>query len=357
MFILSEKYPRDFDETAVCQETFYPLLVDPVLTAFVQGHCSCSLQHDLVTEASHNIIVKKNSPVDNKRGIDVDLTNGSSSDSDEDDNEDPRGKNFSSAFNSNHQYSFSTGLPSYSSRAKSFQPASLRRTEESKVREAAVLLKSPAAANSRFYTSKAGEYGLVNGSSSYDDDDDNGEDRRGIHTTFASQHHSSNPQHSLHNSPRYKSLSTAVNTNFTPQTSAGTGHVSLRHDNRLHEVATKLNAMDMGIMLPTSPIVCSSKGDYRFGDSLTERGPILLDAPNGRNELVMAAHSTQSIPKLYPIVGLRGELPGIALPSAIPLDLIHQPQSSITQNMAVQHTSALLTERPQPTRDKIKNKG
>ena len=35
----------------------------------------------------------------------------------------------------------------------------------------------------------------------------------------------------------------------------------------------------------------------------------------------MAAHSTQSIPKLYPIVGLREELPGIALPSPIPLDL------------------------------------
>ena len=68
----------------------------------------------------------------------------------------------------------------------------------------------------------------------------------------------------------------------------------------MREVATKTNAMGMGIMLPTSPIVYSSKGDYRFGDSLAERGPILLDIPNSRNELVMAAHSIQSIPKLYP---------------------------------------------------------
>jgi len=35
----------------------------------------------------------------------------------------------------------------------------------------------------------------------------------------------------------------------------------------------------------------------------------------------MAAYSTQSIPKLYPIVGLRKELPDIALPPPIPLDL------------------------------------
>ena len=173
--------------------------------------------------------------VDNKRGIDVDHTNGSSSDSDEDDNEDPRGKNFNLTLNSStydRQYSFSTGLPSYSSRAKSLQPASLRRTEESKVREAAVLLKLPAATNSRFYTSKAGEY-LIN-------------------------------------------------------------------------------------------------------DNLAERGSILLDVPNGRNELVMAAYYTQNIPKLYPIVGLHKEQSSITLPLPIPLDLIHQPQSSITpQSMVV----------------------
>ena len=75
--------------------------------------------------------------------------------------------------------------------------------------------------------------------------------------------------------------------NFSPQTSAGTGQGNSRHNNRMGEVATKTNAMGMGIMLPTSPIVYSSKGDYRFGDSLTERGPILLDVPNGQNELVI----------------------------------------------------------------------
>ena len=221
------------DHTAVCQESFHPLLVDAGLTTFVQGHSKCSLQHDMVTEASHNI--KNSDPHDYKRGIDVDHTNGSSSDSDEDDNEDPRGKNFNSALNSNRQYSFSTGLPSYGNRAKSLQPASIRRTDESKVREAAVLLKSPAATNSRFYTSKAGE--------------------------------------------------------------------------------------------------------YLISDNLAERGPILLDVPNGRNELVMAAYSTQSIPKLYPIVGLRKELPGIALPPPIPLDLPKLSQikkvTSITSHQQV----------------------
>ena len=181
-------------------------------------------------------------------------------------------------------------------------------------------------------------------SSSSDDDNNNGEDKRGIHSSFVTHHHSSNP---LQSSTRYKSQSTAVNTNLTPQTSAGTGHVSLRHDNRLREVATRTNAMGMGIMLPTSPIVSSSKGDYRFGDSLTERGPILLDVPNGRNELVMAAHLTQSIPKLYPIVGLRQELPGIALPPPIPLDLpkinLSRKITSITSHQQVVREQPLRT--------------
>ena len=47
----------------------------------------------------------------------------------------------------------------------------------------------------------------------------------------------------------------------------------------------------------------------------------MLDIPNEKNELVMAAHSTLEVPKLYPIVGLRKEMPGIALPPPIPLDL------------------------------------
>ena len=65
--------------------------------------------------------------------------------------------------------------------------------------------------------------------------------------------------------------------------------------------------------------LCTSK--YLINDSLTERVSILLDVPNRRSELVMAAYSIQSIPKLYPIVGLHKELPGITLPPLIPLDL------------------------------------
>ena len=187
-----------------------------------------------------------------------------------------------------------------------------------------------------FFEIKERSRGLGDGSSSSDEDDNNGEDKRGIYSSFVAHHHSSNAQHSLQSTRRYKSLSTAVN---IPQTSVNTGHLSLRHDNRMREVATKTNAMGMGIMLPTSPIVYSSKGDYRFGDSLAERGPILLDIPNGRNELVMAAHSTQSIPKLYPIVGLRKELPGIALPPPIPLDLpkinLSRKVTSITSHQQV----------------------
>ena len=165
--------------------------------------------------------------------------------------------------------------------------------------------------------------GYGDGSSSSSDDDNNNEEKRGIHTSFASHHHSSNPQHSLPNSPRHKSLSAAVNTSLTPQTSAGTSHVGLKHEGKMREAAAKPNSTVMGFMLPKSPAMYSSKGDYLIGDSysLAERGPILLDVPNGRNELVMAAYSTQSIPKLYPIVGLRKELPGIALPPPIPLDL------------------------------------
>ena len=79
----------------------------------------------------------------------------------------------------------------------------------------------------------------------------------------------------------------------------------------MREAAAKPSLMVMGFMLPKSPAMYTSKRDYLIGDSysLAERGPILLDVPNVRNELVMAAYYTQSIPKLYPIVGLCKELP------------------------------------------------
>ena len=70
----------------------------------------------------------------------------------------------------------------------------------------------------------------------------------------------------------------------------------------------------------TSRFHTNKADDYLINDSLTEWGYILLDVPNRHNELMMAAYSTQSIPKLYPIVGLCKEMPGIALPPPIPLD-------------------------------------
>ena len=162
--------------------------------------------------------------------------------------------------------------------------------------------------------------GYDNGSSdSSSDEDNNGEDKRGIHTSLVSHYHSHNPQQ--HSSPRYHSLSATVNTNITPQTAAGTGLVGSKHAGKLREVATTKPFIGMGVTLPKSPTMYTSKGEYLISDSLNERGPILLDIPDGRNELVMAAYSTQSIPKLYPIIGLRKELPGIALPPPIPLDL------------------------------------
>ena len=172
-------------------------------------------------------------------------------------------------------------------------------------------------------------FGDWSSSSSDDDDNNNGEDKRGIYPSFVSHHHSSNLQHSSQSSPRmYKLQSTAVNTSLTPQTSAGAGQ---KHEGRLRDIAaTKTNPMSMGTMFSTSPVMYSSKGDYLIGSSLTERNPILLDVPNGRNELVMAAFSTQSIPKLYPIVGFRKELPGIALPPPIPLDL---PKTNLSRKV------------------------
>ena len=87
--------------------------------------------------------------------------------------------------------------------------------------------------------------------------------------------------------------------------------------------------------------------DLNLTDGYNERGPILLDIPNGRNELVMAAHSTQEVPKLYPIVGLRKEMPGIALPPPIPLDLPKIGGNKKTRNVTIQHLGGQQHERLQ----------
>ena len=144
--------------------------------------------------------------------------------------------------------------------------------------------------------------GEGDGSDSSSDEDNNG---RGIHSSFASH---------------YGSRSSAL------QTSARTSHIAAKYaDGRLREAAAPPQAfmgvgMSMGIHTKPSS-VHSSSGDYLISSNLAERGPILLDIPNGRNELVIATQSNLSIPKLYPIVGFRQEPPGIALPQPIPLDL------------------------------------
>ena len=98
--------------------------------------------------------------------------------------------------------------------------------------------------------------------------------------------------------------------------------------------------MGMNFMLPKSQSMYTSTGDYLIGDGLTERGPILIDIPTTQ----IAAHSSQSIPKLYPIIGLCKELPGIALPLPIPLDL---PEISLTRKVT-SITSHQLAVREQP---------
>ena len=131
------------------------------------------------------------------------------------------------------------------------------------------------------------------------------EDERGDHNNLISYYHSSNPKQ------RYKLLSTAVNTSLKPQTFAGTSYI----DSKYPEGNIR------GLKPPKHCLVINN---------LTERDPILLDIPNGQNELVMTPCSAQSIPKLYPIVGLCKELPGIALPPPIPLDL---PEINLTRKV------------------------
>ena len=105
----------------------------------------------------------------------------------------------------------------------------------------------------------------------------------------------------------------------------------------------------------TLPSMLSSKGDHLISGNLAERGPNLLDIPNGhksRNELVIAAHSNLSIPKLYPIVGFRKEPPGIALPPPIPLDLpkidLNKKVSSRRQVVASSHQLPTLSHSIDP---------
>ena len=155
--------------------------------------------------------------------------------------------------------------------------------------------------------------GEGDGSDSSNDEDNNDQ---GIHSSFA-YHYSSNPQqHSLTNNPKYTSAS-------APQTSVGNSLIGAKYpDGRMQEVAVSPQAfvgVGMSVGMLKSSSVYSSNGDKLM--SMAEREQILLDISNAHNELVIAAHSNLSIPKLYPIVGFCKEHPGIALPPPIPLDL------------------------------------
>ena len=160
-------------------------------------------------------------------------------------------------------------------------------------------------------TDFGGKTGDSSSDSSDDDSNNNGDESRSV-----THHHISNHQNSLLSNQNYKSPSAA---SYTLQTPAGINHFSLKQGGtEVREVAVK---PIFDITLSKSLAGYRSKANHFISDDLKERGPILLDLPEGNNELVMAAYSTQSVPKLYPIVGLRKELPGIALPPPIPLDL------------------------------------
>ena len=166
--------------------------------------------------------------------------------------------------------------------------------------------------------------------SSSDSSSDSSIDNDGEDEIKVSHDHNSNLQHSLPNILRYKSLSTTINTSLAPQASAGIGHISSEQhsEGKVREAVTK---PIIGITHPKPSSVYTSKGNYLISDgSLKERGPILLELPGGQNELIMAAFSTQSIPKLYPIIGFHKQLPGIALPPPVHLDL---PKLSVSKKV------------------------
>ena len=159
------------------------------------------------------------------------------------------------------------------------------------------------------------------GSSSEDNDDrdydDHDDDTSIVLNSLVLDHHNSNPPHSTPQHSNYKSLATSINTVRLPQVSASIGFISSEQHSESKTKGPPLQPLISNIY-PNALSVYKQKS---YKDGLKEKGPILLDIPGGPNELVMAAFSTLSIPKLYPIVGLRKELPAIALPPPVPLNL------------------------------------
>ncbi|XP_065920020.1 uncharacterized protein [Dysidea avara] len=194
-----------------------------------------------------------------------------------------------------------------------------------------------------------GENNNGSSSSSNESDDDNseGDDRGEINTnTLPSHHVNTSLQHSL---PTHKPPP-AVHSGFSSLLPGGATFSSNRTDRIREAKVPPLQHVAITPNLSTkSPGagIYTTTTDLNLTDGYNERGPILLDIPNGRNELVMAAHSTQEVPKLYPIVGLRKEMPGIALPPPIPLDLPKTGGNKKTRNVTIQHLGGQQHERLQ----------
>ncbi|XP_065893671.1 tetratricopeptide repeat protein 28-like isoform X2 [Dysidea avara] len=167
---------------------------------------------------------------------------------------------------------------------------------------------------------------------------------------------------SLQISPRHYESRQSAKLTSLPTASAFVGERSERARN-VHVAASNNITPTLPTRPPNSTLYDST--DFLLGSGSNEKGPILLDVPNGKNELVMAAVLTQEVPKLYPIVGLRTEMPGIALPPPIPLDLPvlggkkkiknvkvdrHQQQTVATRNWpsaAANHNTAITLSKQQ----------
>ena len=153
-------------------------------------------------------------------------------------------------------------------------------------------------------------------SSSEDDDDSDDDDDKSVvlNRLVLHDHHSNPPQHLT-----YKSLSASVNAVRVPQASASC------ISSERHSESKRKGPPTQPLLNNVYPNTLSVYKQKSYNDGPKEKGPILLDIPGGPNELVIAAFSIQSIPKLYPIIGFRKELPAVAPPPPVPLDLPKLP--------------------------------
>ena len=160
----------------------------------------------------------------------------------------------------------------------------------------------------------------------HDHDEDDDDESVVLNSLVHYDDNSNPPQHSLLQHSTYKASSTSINIGQVPQISAGICCISSERHSESKTKGPPLQPLINNIYPKTLPIY---KQRSLICDGLKEKGPILLDIPGRPNELVLDAFYTQSIPKLYPIVGLRKELPAIALPPPVPLDLPKLPGKSV----------------------------